>query len=125
MPTHTSMATQEAESETKNVNPLNEEFQKLANEVLEEYHVPGLSIAVIDGDQIYTEVCDQLSHHGPITYSSRVSDMPHCPTRKPPQIPYGSRVQPPRPRLAQRLLVSSTARNTLHLQTAGPPKYPL
>lgn len=56
------MATQEVQSETKSVNPLNEEFQKLAHELLEEYHVPGLSIAVIDGDQVYTEVCDQLSH---------------------------------------------------------------
>ncbi|KAH8892999.1 beta-lactamase/transpeptidase-like protein [Thozetella sp. PMI_491] len=35
--------------------PLNEEFDKLVEDLLEEWHVPGLAIAVIDGDSTWTK----------------------------------------------------------------------
>ncbi|RYP82795.1 hypothetical protein DL770_005505 [Monosporascus sp. CRB-9-2] len=36
-------------------NPLDESFEKLVGKALEEWHVPGLSIAVIDGDDTWAE----------------------------------------------------------------------
>lgn len=41
-------------------NPLNDEFAKYVKETLEEWKVPGLSIAVIDGDEIFAEVSGVL-----------------------------------------------------------------
>ncbi|RYP50402.1 hypothetical protein DL768_004077 [Monosporascus sp. mg162] len=37
------------------VNPLDESFKKLVGKALEEWHVPGLSIAVIEGDETWAE----------------------------------------------------------------------
>lgn len=37
-------------------NPLNEEISKFVQESLDVWHVPGMSVGVIDGDEIYTEV---------------------------------------------------------------------
>lgn len=37
-------------------NPLTEEFGDYVNSLLEDWKVPGLSIAVIDEDEVYTEV---------------------------------------------------------------------
>lgn len=37
-------------------NPLTEDFKKYAAEIMEEHHVPGLSLAVIDGDSVFSEV---------------------------------------------------------------------
>lgn len=37
-------------------NPLNEEISKFVHESLDVWHVPGMSVGVIDGDDIYTEV---------------------------------------------------------------------
>ena len=37
-------------------NPLNGDFGKLAQKLLKELHVPGLSVAVVDGDNTWTEV---------------------------------------------------------------------
>lgn len=36
--------------------PLNAKFRSLVNESLQSWHVPGLSIAVIDGDDVWAEV---------------------------------------------------------------------
>jgi hypothetical protein len=38
------------------INPLNEKFDLLVKETLELWHSPSVSIAVIDGDQIWTKV---------------------------------------------------------------------
>jgi len=38
-------------------SPLNEEFEKLVKENLEKWHIPGLAIGVVDGDETFTEVC--------------------------------------------------------------------
>ena len=37
-------------------SPLNAEFSKLVNETLEMLHVPGVSIAVVDGNEMWAEV---------------------------------------------------------------------
>lgn len=37
-------------------NPLNDDFRKYVTGLMEEWHVPGLSVAVIDKDQVYTQV---------------------------------------------------------------------
>jgi len=42
-------------SNTKN-GPLDETFEKLVKEALEVWHVPGVSVAVVDGDKTYVSV---------------------------------------------------------------------
>jgi len=37
-------------------NPFDEEFEKLANKSLAMWHVPGLAIAVVDGDDVFAKV---------------------------------------------------------------------
>jgi hypothetical protein len=37
-------------------SPLNEEFEQLAQATLEKWHVPGISVAVVDGDYTWAEV---------------------------------------------------------------------
>jgi hypothetical protein len=37
-------------------NPLDETFDELVKTLLEEWHVPGMSVAVIDGDQTFAKV---------------------------------------------------------------------
>jgi hypothetical protein len=36
--------------------PLDRNFEKLANETLELWHVPGVSVAVVDGENTWTKV---------------------------------------------------------------------
>jgi hypothetical protein len=40
----------------KDVGPLDRNFEKLVNETLELWHVPGVSVAVIDGENTWTKV---------------------------------------------------------------------
>jgi hypothetical protein len=40
-------------------NPLNEEFNNLVKDTMHMWHVPGLSIGVVDGDSVFVEVCLQ------------------------------------------------------------------
>lgn len=49
-----SVATSSAPAER--TNPFTKEFGEFARKTLKEFSVPGVSIAVIDGDQIYAEV---------------------------------------------------------------------
>ena len=45
-------------SERKNFeSPFTEDFSKLANDALKEWHVAGLAISVIDGDEMFAKVC--------------------------------------------------------------------
>jgi hypothetical protein len=37
-------------------NPFNAEFSKIASDTLEALHVPGVSVAVVDGDEMWAEV---------------------------------------------------------------------
>lgn len=37
-------------------SPLTEQFNKYVHEVLEEWHLPGLSLSVVDGDKTYSKV---------------------------------------------------------------------
>jgi CubicO group peptidase (beta-lactamase class C family) len=41
-------------------NPLTSEFEKYVNELLERFHVPSLTIAVVDDEGIYSAVCSTL-----------------------------------------------------------------
>lgn len=38
-------------------NPLDEKFGVYVKELLNKWHVPGVAIAVVDGDDIWAEVC--------------------------------------------------------------------
>lgn len=37
-------------------SPLNTTFEKLVNSTLQKWHVPGVAIAVVDGDHTWAEV---------------------------------------------------------------------
>ena len=37
-------------------SPLDKHFAELVDQTLEEFHVPGVAIGVIDGDEIFTNV---------------------------------------------------------------------
>jgi hypothetical protein len=37
-------------------NPLNSDFEKLVEETLTHWHVPGVAVAVLDGPSTYTKV---------------------------------------------------------------------
>ena len=39
-----------------NNGPLDKKFEKLVTETLDHWHVPGISIAVVDGDKPYAQV---------------------------------------------------------------------
>lgn len=41
-------------------NPLTEEFGAFVKNMLEKWKVPGMSLAVIDGEDVYAEVICQL-----------------------------------------------------------------
>lgn len=49
-------------------NPLNAEFTKIVNETLNVFHVPGISIGVVDGDEMWAEVSPILSHRSNTLY---------------------------------------------------------
>jgi len=42
---------------TKTPSPLDEHFAQLVNQTLKEFHVPGVAVGVIDGDEVFTKVC--------------------------------------------------------------------
>jgi CubicO group peptidase (beta-lactamase class C family) len=44
------------QSSAKSTSPFSDEFAQFAKETLEQWKVPGVSLAVIDGDQVYAEV---------------------------------------------------------------------
>jgi hypothetical protein len=45
-----------------NQNPLNQDFKTVVEENIELWHVPGVSVGVVDGDNTWTEVgCDASS----------------------------------------------------------------
>ena len=50
------MTTRQVTVQKSDNGPLNEEFDQLAKEAIEQWHVPGLSIAVVDGDQTWAKV---------------------------------------------------------------------
>lgn len=39
-------------------NPFNTEVNEFVNDVMERWKIPGMSVAVIDGESVYTQVCD-------------------------------------------------------------------
>jgi CubicO group peptidase (beta-lactamase class C family) len=45
-----------SQEHTTGGNPLTSEFAKLVLEGLDEWKVPGVAVAVIDGDEVYAEV---------------------------------------------------------------------
>jgi hypothetical protein len=46
-------------------NPFNAEFSKIVNDTLEALHVPGVSVAVVDGDEMWAEVSGRCFDHSP------------------------------------------------------------
>jgi hypothetical protein len=47
-------------------SPLNIEFDKLVEELLQTWHVPGLAIAVIDGASTFSKVSRDISLTAPV-----------------------------------------------------------
>lgn len=45
----------DAGQDLPNISPLNEDFEKLVSETLEKWHIQGVSVAVVDGDDTWAE----------------------------------------------------------------------
>ncbi len=45
-----------APTEGHNASPFTKDFNALVEELLEEWHVPGMAIAVVDGDETWSKV---------------------------------------------------------------------
>ena len=39
-------------------SPFNENFNELTNKLLKDFHVPGISVAVVDGDDVFSKVIE-------------------------------------------------------------------
>lgn len=52
----TSFASNQQVLKSDDTGPFTSKFGRLANETLELFHVPGVSIAVVDGDNVWAEV---------------------------------------------------------------------
>lgn len=48
-------------SKSENKSPLTEDYAKHVDELLEKWHVPGMAVGVVDGDDIWTEVRSTFS----------------------------------------------------------------
>ena len=40
-------------------SPFNEHFDEYTNKLLKDFYVPGISVAVIDGDEVFSKVTEQ------------------------------------------------------------------
>lgn len=92
--------------------PLDADFAKYVNDMLEKWHTAGIAIGIVDGDSVFTEVSvfGTLKHDlKPIATLSfvraanamkltlcRDTEMQFFPTQRPRQIPSGTLVQQPR-----------------------------
>ena len=47
-------------SQSTKTSPLNEDFEKLVHETLSKWHIQGVSVAVVDGDDTWAEVIQRL-----------------------------------------------------------------
>ena len=45
-------------------NPFSQDVRKYAQHLLRHYHVPGLSVAVVNGDDIFTDVFEPVINQG-------------------------------------------------------------
>lgn len=57
----TDAQTPETKKDESSTNPLSGDVEKYIQETLELWRIPGMSVAVIDGDNIYTEVGSSAS----------------------------------------------------------------
>lgn len=46
--------------QSRKTSPLNEDFEKLVHETLSKWHIQGVSVAVVDGDETWAEVIQRL-----------------------------------------------------------------
>jgi hypothetical protein len=52
----TTAPTMQLKDDRRDTSPLNIKFDALVEGLLEKWHVPGISIAVVDGDKTYSKV---------------------------------------------------------------------
>ena len=68
-------------NDASSANPFTEEFNSYVAELMEEWRVPGLSIAVVDGDKIFSKVNEPWNHALSITEQLGLwlRNTPRCP----------------------------------------------
>jgi hypothetical protein len=52
-------------------SPFDAKFAQLVKETLDKWHVPGLSIAVVDGDDVWAEVSSETPYNFPVSDQGR------------------------------------------------------
>lgn len=51
-----SVSTEDGKQEAIKSSPLNADFEKLVYEILDKWHIQGVAVAVVDGDETWAEV---------------------------------------------------------------------
>lgn len=97
------------EKPAKGENPLTDGFQKWVLEVLDEWKVPGVSVAVVDDNQIFTQVSCIINNRRDtlLTTYTRATATRLSPTQLP--LPKHSGTRHPRQRPLQALLSRSSS----------------
>lgn len=96
-------------------SPFTDDFASLVDEIREEWHIPGLALSVVDGDETYSEVRNPPSlsrfHEHQLTISCRDTASRHCQTLPRRRIRCGTSDRPPKP-ISRRLSPRSSPRAT-------------
>lgn len=64
---------------TKDSGPLDQKLEKLVQETLELWHIPGVSVAVVDEDQTHSNALPFLFSQ-PLTHTLRATAQQHSPS---------------------------------------------
>lgn len=68
-------------SNSTSTNPFDPAFAKFANDILKQWNVPGISLAVVDGENIYSQVsCYHILSWQSLTDALRATASLLCPT---------------------------------------------
>ena len=78
-------------SQTSTNGPLTDTFSEYVHRIMNKWKVPGMSLAVVDGEDTYAAVCLTFPVSGSITYTVRYRGMAtrRCQTHQPLRIPCG------------------------------------
>ena len=108
-------------------SPLSPSFNDLVTSTLDHWHVPGLSISIVDGNSTYAKVSPLLSFHPPsplLTIPRATASPPTHPLPSPPQ-PSSTPAPQPKPLQPPPSPSSSTTASTPPSPSLGGHPFPL
>lgn len=57
-----SVSAEDGKQHATKTSPLNADFEKLVYETLDKWHIQGVAVAVVDGDETWAEVINHCPH---------------------------------------------------------------